>query len=119
MPSKPMKPCAAPGCGALVRGSRYCPDHKHLGKAWVTSKRSERVGIKGRPWRRLREEILQRDSYLCQCEECRVSGSLRVAHEVDHIVPLAQGGSDNASNLRAISKDCHRLKTQRESRSKC
>jgi len=116
MGRRPLKPCCAPGCGELVRGERHCPAHAHLSRAWATSKRSQRAGLKGRPWRRLREEILQRDSYLCQCDECMKSGALKVAHEVDHIVPLSRGGDDSPDNLRAINRDCHKVKTQRESR---
>lgn len=71
-------------------------------------------GRGGRPWRRKRAAVLQRDGYLCQCDDCRANGKLLVAHEVDHIVPLSQGGTDDPSNLRAINRNCHRAKTQRE-----
>lgn len=37
-----------------------------------------------------------------------------VAHEVDHIIPKAEGGTDSPNNLRAINRDCHRRKTQAE-----
>lgn len=72
-------------------------------------------GRGGRPWRRLREEILKRDDYLCQCEECQALGRVRPGNEVDHIVPRSQGGKDDPSNLRAINDECHKLKTRRES----
>jgi len=39
-----------------------------------------------------------------------------VAHEVDHIIPKAQGGTDDPGNLRAINRDCHRAKTQKEAK---
>jgi 5-methylcytosine-specific restriction protein A len=71
-------------------------------------------GRGGRPWRRKRDQILKRDRYMCQCEDCQ--GKRLIAHEVDHIVPLSQGGSDDDSNLRAINRDCHKAKTQREAR---
>ncbi|AGZ34618.1 phage holin [Pseudomonas sp. VLB120] len=35
---------------------------------------------------------------------------------MDHIVALANGGADDDDNLRAINRDCHKEKTQRESR---
>jgi 5-methylcytosine-specific restriction protein A len=69
-------------------------------------------GRGGRPWRRKREQILLRDQYLCQCEQC--GGKRLLADEIDHIVPLSQGGTDDLSNLRAINKDCHKAKTARE-----
>lgn len=34
---------------------------------------------------------------------------------VDHIVPKAEGGTDEDENLQAICKRCHKLKTEAES----
>ena len=116
MALRPLKPCSAPGCQALVRGARYCDKHEHLAAAWATSKRADRTGMTGRPWRRQRDQILSRDGYLCQCQECRDKGRLMVASEVDHIIPVSQGGSDDPENLCAIAAECHRKKTQKESR---
>ncbi len=48
--------------------------------------------------------------------DCTRLGRIREADEVDHIVALAHGGTDDDSNLRAINHDCHKVKTQRESR---
>lgn len=73
-------------------------------------------GRGGRPWARLRAEILKRDRYLCQCESCKAEGRATPADEVDHIIPLSQGGTDAPSNLRAINSVHHKLKTQREAR---
>ncbi|MBC7201924.1 MAG: HNH endonuclease [Pusillimonas sp.] len=69
-------------------------------------------GRGGRPWRRKRERILKRDGYMCQCPECK--GIKRIAHEVDHVLPISQGGTDDDSNLQAINRDCHKAKTQAE-----
>lgn len=55
---------------------------------------------------------MKRDEYMCQCEKCK--GQKLVAHEVDHIKPLSQGGTDDPSNLRAMNRDCHAEKTKRE-----
>lgn len=114
MALRPMKPCCAPGCGALVRGARYCQSHEHLAEAWATSKRAERTGLTGRPWRRLREKILKRDSYLCQyCLQS--SGRVTVATEVDHRLAVAFGGDDSESNLVSTCSNCHLEKTKKES----
>lgn len=72
-------------------------------------------GRGGRPWRRLRDAVLLRDKYLCQCAECAERLVPLEATEVDHIVPIAKGGKDEGSNLRAINTDCHKRKTLRES----
>ncbi|WP_247360100.1 HNH endonuclease signature motif containing protein [Ralstonia pseudosolanacearum] len=41
---------------------------------------------------------------------------MRLATEVDHIVPKARGGTDDDDNLQAINVECHRAKTVRERR---
>jgi 5-methylcytosine-specific restriction protein A len=33
----------------------------------------------------------------------------------DHVVPLAEGGSDNETNLQTICKECDKVKTHAES----
>lgn len=68
----------------------------------------------GAAWDRLRVQVLARDCGLCQCEECRAAGRIRPAHEVDHIVPKAKGGTDDPSNLRAINRECHQRKSMRD-----
>jgi 5-methylcytosine-specific restriction protein A len=72
-------------------------------------------GRGGRPWRRLRLQILERDRYLCQCEDCKAQNLLTPADEVDHIIPVSQGGETQAYNLRAINAEHHKLKTAKES----
>ena len=115
MPLRPLKPCAAMGCKALTRNARYCDDHAEMGKAWAGC---QGKGRGGRPWRRLRDKVLKRDHYLCQCADCKRLGRLRGADEVDHIVPVAAGGTDDEANLQAINHDCHREKTRRDAQAR-
>ncbi|AKX52025.1 hypothetical protein AKN92_11480 [Thiopseudomonas alkaliphila] len=69
-------------------------------------------GRGGRAWRKLREQIILRDKQICQ--HC---GLLALEPEVDHIVPLAAGGTDAPGNLQVLCKSpCHADKTARESR---
>lgn len=77
-----------------------------------TQRRKGKSGRGGRPWRRLRERILQRDRYLCQ--PCKRKGMVTPANEVDHIVNVEAGGTDADSNLEAICSPCHKAKTARE-----
>jgi 5-methylcytosine-specific restriction protein A len=65
-----------------------------------------------RPWSRLREQILRRDPL---CVACSAQGRIREATEVDHIVPLAKGGTNSPDNLQALCTDCHKRKTQVDS----
>jgi 5-methylcytosine-specific restriction protein A len=69
-------------------------------------------GRGGRPWRRLRNEILRRDGFLCQ--PCKAQKRTKLATEVDHIVPMFEGGSDAKANLQAICTECHAVKTKAE-----
>lgn len=67
-------------------------------------------GRGGRPWRRIRDAILLRDKYTCQ--SC---GHIGTDLEVDHIVNVAQGGTDDQCNLQALCIPCHKAKTATES----
>lgn len=108
------KPCRHTGCAVLAyTKSGYCDRHAHEAvKEWV--KAPGESGRGGRPWRRLRDQVLRRDGYLCQCENCKLRPMPLVAHEVDHIVPLADGGTDDPGNLRGINRDCHKIKSKSE-----
>ena len=60
-------------------------------------------------WRRTRARILRRDRGVCYV--CGRSG----ADEVDHLRPVAEGGTDDDANLAAIHDDpCHRRKSSAE-----
>lgn len=62
--------------------------------------------------RNLRIQI--RDGYTCQ-----LCGRVCDRHEgeVDHRIPLSQGGTDDDGNMQWLCKEpCHREKSQRESR---
>lgn len=112
MPTAAPKPCLQPGCVVLVRdGTSRCQAHKV--KAWLKSP-GELQGRGGRPWRRQRDGILQRDAGLCQA--CLRAKLITPAAEVDHIKSLAEGGSRDDSNLEALCGPCHRAKTLAEAR---
>lgn len=78
--------------------------------AW--SKESRHKRGYGSSWDKLRLYILYRDKGICQCPDC-MGGEKRLtpATEVDHIIPKAQGGTDDESNLRAVNTDCHKKLT--------
>ena len=74
-------------CGALIRTGTYCATCR------------PRNGST-RAWRQTRAMVLYRDAYRCQL--CN-----RAAVEVDHIVPVLDGGTDDPANLRSLCHDCH------------
>ncbi len=60
----------------------------------------------GGAWPRIRKKILERDGYVCQVRGPRCRGH---ATQVDHIVPVTQGGAWwDESNLRASCQPCNR-----------
>lgn len=67
-------------------------------------------GRGGRPWRRLVEAVKRRD--LCTCRAC---GRITPDGDCDHIIPEAQGGKTEMSNLQWLCRvPCHAEKTARE-----
>lgn len=67
---------------------------------------------RGSVWMQTRARILERDGGLCQCDRCLGRGL--PADQVDHRVPLWEGGADDDGNLQAIHSDCHKRKTKDE-----
>lgn len=57
---------------------------------------------------RLRKKVLRRDGN--RCVQCGSSERL----EVDHILNVAQGGTNHPSNLQTLCVGCHREKSQGE-----
>jgi 5-methylcytosine-specific restriction enzyme A len=56
-------------------------------------------------WQRVRPQILQRDNYKCQVHGPKCKG---VATQVDHIIPLSEGGARlDHDNLRATCSSCN------------
>lgn len=56
----------------------------------------------------IRHEVLKRDNFKCsECGKPKTDEPL----EVDHILPISKGGTDEMSNLRALCKTCNREKS--------
>lgn len=65
----------------------------------------------GRPWMRLRRLVMKEEPL---CRHCTVLGKVRATYEVDHILPLVDGGTDDRSNLQGLCWSCHQTKTRNE-----
>ncbi len=48
------------------------------------------------------------------CVDCERKGLVNIATELDHIVPLCQGGTESPSNRQGLCHECHAAKTARE-----
>ena len=135
--------CRQPGCHAMVNfPDHYCKQHyeheaEYLAsrERWARSndkqythkyntvtryrnedKRQQYSFYRTRQWSHLRQQVLERDHYLCAY--CKVKGVITPAKTVDHIRPLELFFNDGASmeNLSVICSSCHNLKTKWEQR---
>ncbi len=52
----------------------------------------------------VRDYVFQRDNY--QCQSCGKKQQLNI----DHIIPLAKGGSNDISNLQTLCQTCNQQK---------
>jgi 5-methylcytosine-specific restriction endonuclease McrA len=89
-----MRTCLA--CNRPIKSGSRCPEHQ--------LDRKPRRTLTG--WHRIRKLVLLRDGFTCQT--CG-----KPATCVDHIRPLARGGSDHPSNLRASCGPCNQSKGAR------
>lgn len=71
--------------------------------------------IRGRTWLAIRDQVALEHGYRCAC--CGFVWSPE-RDEIDHRIPLEQGGSNDRSNLQPLCKDCHKAKTAREARAR-
>lgn len=109
MPRSAPKPCTAPGCGVLVHdGSGRCAKHPRQawGKQVTATKR-----VTGRRLQQLRQELFRRSPL---CAECERLGRVTLATQRDHIKPLAEGGTDDDTNVQGLCEPCHEEKSLQE-----
>lgn len=108
MPTRPPRPCAHPGCPALVRKGSRCAAHAKKERArYETARGSSTARGYGPKWRRYRERFLIAHPW---CVECG-----RLATVVDHI---EDHRGDSAlfwrpSNHQSMCASCHSTKTGR------
>ncbi|MFC4116470.1 HNH endonuclease [Nonomuraea zeae] len=102
--------CNQSGCHriATYRGRCDQDQPKDTRKPW--GRVSARNRTRPSDWRRRRTLVLSRDGR--RCYVCRQLG----ANEVDHIVPVARGGTHDLTNLAAICASCHLKKSAEDRR---
>ena len=112
MPTAPPRPCAKPGCRALVSGpQRYCTAHQRAVRREVDERRGS-AAKRGYDWRWqtvVRPAALSREPL---CRSCMERSRVTIATEVDHI----DGDSRNnaSTNLRSLCKPCHSRRTAQD-----
>ncbi|WP_296862475.1 HNH endonuclease [uncultured Methanobrevibacter sp.] len=87
-------------CGRVFKDSDFkiCP--------YCGNQLSTRTGRQPIP-RKLRHQVFQRDGY--RCRECGATNKQTRLH-VDHIKPVAKGGTNDLSNLQTLCEACNRAK---------
>lgn len=67
--------------------------------------------IRGRRGVEIRQSFLRANPL---CVHCAGKGIVRAATQVDHIIPLHQGGTETSDNRQGLCNECHEVKTLRE-----
>lgn len=107
MPTRAARPCRQPGCSVLVRGRiGFCTAHLSQRRSEFDATRGSAASRGyGPEWREIRARFLNAHP-LCACGA--------KATEPDHVIPLAEGGTNDWSNLTARCKTHHSQRTARE-----
>ncbi len=107
MPTSSKTICTYPGCTTLVlrgRCSRHAYERKPESRDGATKRGYDSS------WRDVRKRYLARHPLCAYNRKCRPGTR---ATEVDHLLPIQQGGTSEWHNLRAACKACHSSKTAR------
>ena len=117
MPHLPNKPCAQPGCRALVpRGTRRCQSCQSVEtRKYNQEQRPKAHSFYPSPeWRAFRAEALRRFGNRC-CQCGHVSDRANPI-EFDHIVSIKQAPERalDITNVRPLCRRCHSRRTAQE-----
>jgi 5-methylcytosine-specific restriction protein A len=96
--------CLESGCLQKSVKAGRCQGHQR--DTWASANKRWKTQ-KPRNWNTLRLQVIRRDNG--RCYMCGLPGNF-----VDHIKPVAEGGSWSLSNLAVACEPCHRSKTGRE-----
>ena len=100
--------CPIIDCPELIHGKdRYCPQHLHERQQAVDSNRppAAQRGYDAE-WQQIRTAYLKAHPWCVYCG--------RKANEVDHVIPILDGGTDDWDNLRSMCKHHHSQHTAKE-----
>lgn len=80
-------------------------------KPWARSRFAPDQRKRGRAGQRDRAQVLTEEPLCCNCLE---AGKTVASDEVDHIVPLSEGGTDVRANKQGLCTPCHKAKSAAE-----
>ncbi|GAA2441494.1 hypothetical protein GCM10010421_35250 [Streptomyces glaucus] len=113
MPTAPPSRCTEPMCRELATNRGRCDEHQP--RAWANrATMRERYGISSGSWRALKRRVARRDNGCCYV--CGGPPDEGETLQLDHIVPVAEGGSiTDLDNLGLIhAEPCHAEKSKAE-----
>ena len=116
LPTKPKRPCRYGGCPNLTDSrTGYCEEHRSLMQRHYEhfSRGYNQHERYGNGWRKVRDRYIAAHPL---CEECLGLGRATMATLVHHVKPIADGGTNDESNLRSLCASCHE-KIQRRKQS--
>lgn len=118
-----VRECSYPTCNELIAtDKRYCSKHTQYEEKRTRERnktynerfrnRERNSFYQSKQWQRVRNYVINRDCYICQCCGSAVSDK----KIVDHITPLRVDKSKalNTSNLWSLCDRCHNRKTTLE-----
>ena len=79
---------------------------------WTKDANGRVLPLNSAAWRKLRKQVLAEEPL---CRHCAAQGLTVPATEVDHIDNTRGPNYDTDTNLQAVCKTCHKVKTQQES----
>ncbi|SDY69138.1 HNH endonuclease [Thermoactinomyces sp. DSM 45892] len=109
MPPKPLKPCNKTGCVELTRDT-YCESHRSekykYYDQWIRDPQTKQF-YQSVAWKRLRDQALRRDDYLCQV--CLSGDRYTTAETVHHVIEVKRDWSKRLelNNLQSVCNACH------------
>lgn len=104
---KPLHVCAEPGCAELCAGT-YCEQHARPERKRAPDNRAGSTARGyGYEWQKIRAAFLKAYPW------CMAAGCTKPATDVDHVKPLAKGGTSDWENLASYCHSHHSKKTAR------
>jgi 5-methylcytosine-specific restriction protein A len=102
--------CLEKGCVRVTVRAGRCQEHAPVQPSgWARTSARNRARDKG--WERyVRPKVLARDGFAC------VFCGSRQGLELDHVIPVAKGGTWTEDNAQTLCQKCHRAKSVRERR---